>query len=123
MISENSSTVQFSISRKDFESYNLNNVVLSATFKSENKTSNSLYYFVNPKELVLSNPTIQLKFIDDFTLEVTSDVLAKNVYLQTSEKVFFSDNYFDVLPNQIVIIKLSRPIATVVAKSLFDTMK
>jgi beta-mannosidase len=123
LISENSSTVQFSISRKDFESYNLNNVVLSATFKSESTTAKALFYFVKPKELVLSNPTIQLKFIDDFTLEVTSDVLAKNVYLQTSENVFFSDNYFDVLPNQIVIIKLSRPIATVVAKSLFDTMK
>ena len=123
LISENSSTVQFSISRKDFESYNLNNVVLSATFKSESTTAKALCYFVKPKELVLSNPTIQLKFIDDFTLEVTSDVLAKNVYLQTSENVFFSDNYFDVLPNQIVIIKLSRPIATVVAKSLFDTMK
>jgi beta-mannosidase len=123
LISENSSTVQFTVSRKDFEMYNLNNVLLSATFKSESTKAKALCYFVKPKELVLSNPTIQLKFIDDFTLEVTSDVLAKNVYLHTSENVFFSDNYFDVLPNQIVIIKLSRPITTVVAKSLFDTMK
>jgi beta-mannosidase len=123
MLPENSSTVQFIISKKDFETFNLKNVVLSATFKSENSTANSLYYFVKPKDLALTEPIIQLKFIDNFTLEVTSDVLAKNVFLQTSETVFFSDNYFDVLPNQKVIIKLSKPVKNIKFKSLFDTMK
>ena len=61
--------------------------------------------------------------IDDLTIEVSSDVLAKNVYLFSDENIFFSDNYFDVLPNEKVIIKLSKPVKNVVVKSLFDTLK
>jgi beta-mannosidase len=115
--------VQFTISKKDFEKFPLNNAVLSVSFKSEISSVNSLYYFVKPKDLALSHPNIQLKFIDDFTLEITSNVLAKNVYIQTSEEVFFSDNYFDILPNNKVIIKLPKPLKNIKVKSLFDTLK
>jgi beta-mannosidase len=123
MLPENSSSVQFTISKKDFEKFPLNNAVLSVSFKSEISSVNSLYYFVKPKDLALSHPNIQLKFIDDFTLEITSNVLAKNVYIQTSEEVIFSDNYFDILPNNKVIIKLPKPLKNIKVKSLFDTLK
>jgi beta-mannosidase len=123
MLPENSSLVQFTISKKDFEKFPLNNAVLSVSFKSEISSVNSLYYFVKPKDLALSHPNIQLKFIDDFTLEITSNVLAKNVYIQTSEEVIFSDNYFDILPNNKVIIKLPKPLKNIKVKSLFDTLK
>lgn len=123
MLPENSSSVQFTISKKDFKKFPLNNAVLSVSFKSEISSVNSLYYFVKPKDLALSHPNIQLKFIDDFTLEITSNVLAKNVYLQTSEEVIFSDNYFDILPNNKVIIKLPKPLKNIKVKSLFDTLK
>ena len=36
---------------------------------------------------------------------------------------FFSDNYFDVLPNQSVKVTLSKPDESIQIKSLFDTLK
>ena len=54
------------------------------------------------------------------TIEVSSDVLAKNVYL-FSDNVFFDDNYFDLLPNEKKKItirgKVTKPIKIV---TLFD---
>ena len=70
----------------------------------------------------LSRPEIQIKKIDELTIEVTSNVLAKNVYL-SAIKTFFSDNYFDLLPNEKVIIKLSNPVENIEVQSLFDSMK
>ncbi len=123
VVPENSSTVQFIILKKDFETFNLNNIVLSMNFKSESTKAKSLYYFVKTKNLNLSNPNIKIKKIDEVTIEVTSDVLAKNVYLNSSEDAFFSDNYFDILPNHKMIIHLSKPVSIIISKSLFDTTK
>ena len=42
-----------------------------------------------------------------FDIEISTDKLAKNVYLQTQEDAgFFSDNYFDMLPGETRIISL-----------------
>ena len=57
------------------------------------------------------------------TYEITTDVLAKNVFLFSEEDAFFSDNYFDILPGQKVIITLSKPVKEVRVKSLFEVMK
>ena len=122
-ISENSSLVHFEIPKKEFEQFKLSESVLKCLHKSNSKTINSLYYFVKPKDLKLTKPTIKINKIDDLTIEVSSDVLAKNVYLSSDENTFFSDNYFDVLPNEKVIVKLAKPVKNVVVKSLFDTLK
>ncbi|HLP65647.1 beta-mannosidase [Flavobacterium sp.] len=119
----NSSKVLFEIPKKEFDEFSLNDVVLNASITDEEKVAKSNFYFVKPKELNLSKPTIQITKIDETTIEITSDVLAKDVFLYADEDVFFSDNFFDVLPNQKVIIKLSKPIKTINAKSLFDTLK
>ena len=97
--------------------------VLKSMHVSGSKTINSLYYFVKPKDLKLTKPTIKINKIDDVTIEVSSDVLAKNVYLSSDESTFFIDNYFDVLPNEKVIVKLSKPVENIEIKSLFDTLK
>jgi len=83
--------------------------------------------FAPIKHLSLTDPhlTANLRHENgNLIVELSSKSLALVVEVSlVGADVVFSDNYFDVLPNQIVIIKLSRPIATVVAKSLFDTMK
>ena len=122
-IPENSSTVYFEISKSDFKIFSLKEIVLSLSFKSDTKEARSSYFFVKPKELQLTRPEIQIKKIDELTIELTSDVLAKNVFLSSNENTFFSINYFDILPNQSVKVLLSKPVTSIQIKSLFDTLK
>ena len=118
----NSSQVYSAISKKEMTALDLKQAVLSIHFKSEKETASAMYYFVKPKELVLTKPTIQINKLDALTIEVTSDVLAKNVYLSAKEETFFSDNYFDVLPGEKVIITFSKPVGDIKVKTLFDTL-
>ncbi|MDI1318158.1 glycoside hydrolase family 2 protein [Flavobacterium sp.] len=117
-VEDNTSSIVFQIPKADFSKFDLQEVVLNVQFRDA--TSN--YFFGKPRDLQLSKPTIQIKKIDELTYEVSSDVLAKNVYLSSEQYTFFSDNYFDVLPNLKVQIKLSNPIQKIKVKSLFDTL-
>ena len=119
---ENSSLVQYTIPKNVINVYNLNKTVLEVTFSSNKTVTNSLCYFVKPKDLFLTKPTLQIKSIDALTIEVTSDVLAKNVCLSSIKDTFFSENYFDVIPGQKVIVKLSKPVIDIKVKSLYDTL-
>ncbi|MDP5027249.1 MAG: hypothetical protein NWQ14_03420, partial [Flavobacterium sp.] len=75
-----------------------------------------------PKNLKLSKPNIKIRTIDDVTIEISSDVLAKDVFLSSENDVFFEDNYFDLLPNEKRIIKLSKAPKEIKVKTLFDTL-
>jgi beta-mannosidase len=79
------------------------NVVLVITFNSEV----SYYYLTKPKDLKLQRAEIERKISKTkagFNIELSSKTLQKDVYLYTSTKGHFSDNYFDLLPNTTVII-------------------
>ena len=65
----------------------------------------ALLYFVAPRAMALAAPAIQLEWDQRegvITLSLTSDVLAKDVYLSVEpaegEVHHFSDNFFDLLP-------------------------
>lgn len=118
-VEENSSAVWFEIPKVILEKFDLQQSVFKIQF-NEVKTS---YFFVKPKELKLSKPNIQIKTIDEVTIEISSDVLAKDVFLYSENEVFFEDNYFDLLPNEKRIIKLLKPVQNIKVKSLFDAMK
>jgi beta-mannosidase len=68
-------------------------------------------YFVSPKNLLLTSPKIDYEILDwdkkSFVIEVSTDVLAKNVFLQYEAEGQFSDNYFDIPPNESVRIIFS----------------
>ena len=117
-IEENSSAVVFEIPKTDFLKFDLNQAVLNVQFKNES----SNYFFVKAKELKLKKPQIQIKLIDELTIEISTDVLAKNVFLSSKNEVSFDHNYFDLLPNEKRIIKLSKRPSNLKAISLFDTM-
>ena len=70
----------------------------------------------------MKNPTISIKVLNETTIQISTYKLAKNVFL-SQEETSFSDNYFDLLPNEKQIIKLSKPVKDVKVMSLFDTMK
>ena len=118
-VGENSSSVVFEIPKVDFSNFDLRQAVLKVQFT--NATTN--YFFVKPKELKLTKPTIKITKIDALIIEISSDVLAKNVYLLSNENDHFSDNYFDLLPNEKKVIQLLKPIKNIDLKTLFDTLK
>ena len=117
-IEANTSKVYFQIDKKEFEKFNLKQAVLNIKF-NEVKTN---YFFEKPKDLELKNPTISIKVLNKTTIQISTYKLAKNVFL-SQEETSFSDNYFDLLPNEKRIIKLSKPVKDVKVMSLFDTMK
>lgn len=122
-VEQNSSSVVLEIPKKEFEKFNLNEVVLNCSIISDSKIENSLYYFVKPKDLKLTKPTIKITKIDDLTYEVSSDILAKNVFLFSDETTHFSDNYFDLFPSERKVIQLTKPVEKIELKTLFDTLK
>ena len=80
--------------------------VLVAKFK--NKTS--YFYFVKPKDLKLATQSIQqniTKTENGFTIELSCKILQKDVFLYCDEKGHFTDNYFDLLPNETKTIQFN----------------
>lgn len=90
--------------------------------KDNQLITSGLHYFVRPKALRLIQPAIQINKGDDaYTLEISTDVLAKNVYLIGNQN--FSDNFFDLLPGEKRIIKAGKPIDSVRVISLWNTLQ
>ncbi|MFC4738832.1 glycoside hydrolase family 2 protein [Flavobacterium ponti] len=121
-VESNSSKSYFTLPKNDISQADLKNSLLNIEFNSDEKSTSTSFYFAKPKDLALEKPTITIKKLDDLTIEITSDKLAKNVYLSTVENAHFSDNYFDVLPNQVYRITLSKPSENIKVKTLFDTL-
>jgi beta-mannosidase len=88
--------------------------------KDEKIIAESNYFFSKPKELKLSKPTIKIKKISPTEIEISTDVLAKDVYLIGD--THFSDNFFDLLPKTSKKIKLSKSLEKMEVMSLWDAM-
>lgn len=105
-IASNSSKVFFSQKTSELlKGIDAKNTVLSIKVLEKGKEiSDNVWYFVPTKDLSLSKPAIQTKITQTdkgYAVELTSNALAKNVYLQLEEyEGFFSDNYVDILPNE-----------------------
>ncbi len=72
--------------------------------------STNLLFFELPKSLQLPSATIRwdlAKSGNSFTLRLSSDVLARDVFVSAGDlDVTYSDNYVDLLPGQSVEIEL-----------------
>lgn len=94
----------------------ITNMVFVAELVENGKTLSKNYYYFHPfKQLKIPNPSVEYtitKTAIGFDISLTTDKLAKNVYLQIgNEEGFFSDNYFDMLPNEKVTINLKTDIS------------
>ncbi|NRS89275.1 beta-mannosidase [Flavobacterium sp. 7E] len=82
------------------------NMFIVAELINENKDvfDESLFFFENPKTLALTKPTFNLtvrkKENEGLVVEIISDVLAKDVRVNTTVAGRFSNNYFDMVPNK-----------------------
>ncbi len=73
----------------------------------EFNNSKSLYFFDRPKNLVLPKGEISTKIAktqEGFSITLQSEVLQKDVFLSSKKKGHFSDNFFDLLPNEVKTI-------------------
>jgi beta-mannosidase len=79
-------------------------LVFTAQLTSGKKIlSQNNFYFDPVKDLLLEKPLITKtvnKSPEGYLITLSSDKLAKNVYLTSGQKGFFSDNFFDLLPGE-----------------------
>ena len=97
-----------------------NQVLLQVNFGN----STSTYFFVKPKELALKNNEIEFDFEkvnEGYLISMSSISLQKGVMLSTTAKGHFSDNYFDLYPNEIKQV-LFKTEASSVGKLLFNCL-
>lgn len=88
-------------------------VVLISELKSGNEIIDTdLHYFVKPKDLKLIDPGIKTEITekaDVMEVLLSSTNLAKNVFLYADGlEGQFSDNYFDLLPRERVIVTIPK---------------
>ena len=106
-------------SSKEYYSFTLDNIDKKNTFLiSEFNDKKSYFYFTKPKDLNLQKGEIQqiiTKTKTGFKITLKSSILQKDVFLFTKEKGHFSDNFFDLLPNETKVIKFKTD-----SKSLSD---
>lgn len=113
---------------------NLNpgSVLLRVTLSSDlfDRDRQNLLYFVSPKELLLTTPFITKKVTETktgYTIELSSDKLAKNVFISPLVRGDLSDNYFDLLPGEARQVNFTTPkkfqnmADLIIVKSLTDS--
>lgn len=76
--------------------------------EGDNILSSNILYFLPPKDLSLPKTSVISEVKEEngvYTLHLSSVKLVKNLYLSLENgEGFFSDNYFDILPGQTVVI-------------------
>ncbi|WP_223600362.1 glycoside hydrolase family 2 protein [Chryseobacterium sp. GVT01B] len=109
-----------SINKSELAQFNLSEAVLKISSEKD-ASFQKLFFFNKPKDLKLSKPNIKIRKISPAEIEISTDVLAKDVYLIGD--THFSDNFFDLLPGTLKRITLSKPLGNVEVMSLWDVMK
>lgn len=127
IVKSNTSSIYYYFDKSKLKGeFNLNNLVLSVSFKNENTMLNALHYFVKPKDLLLQKPSFVIGNLRGNQIEISSEKLTKNVYLYTNDdSIIFEENYFDLLPNEKKVIQLNKPLSSEILsklklKTLFD---
>jgi beta-mannosidase len=79
-------------------------LIFTAQLTSGNRILSRNYIYFNPvKDLLLEKPMISksIKKIEKgYLITLTTDRLAKNIYLSSENEGSFSDNFFDLLPGE-----------------------
>ncbi|WP_046757157.1 beta-mannosidase [Kordia jejudonensis] len=86
---------------------NPEDIVMKATLTSNTANVSSLFYLARPKDLQLPVQDLStevLKTEEGFTITVSASTLQKDIFFHTKAKGHFSDNFFDLLPNETITI-------------------
>ena len=102
----NSSKIYTHISKEllNLKMKSKNYVLLASVYEGDKLIATNELYFDKIKNLSLPKVNIKQKINkngNDFTIELTTDKLAKNIYLSIDDDDgFFSDNFFDLIPGR-----------------------
>ena len=106
VISGNESRIYFTDEISRLLAGKSKNEVLLYSMISENDSviiDDDYHYFSLPKDLSLPAPTIDISIEDignnSHMISLSTDLLAKNIFIKSSVEGHFSNNYFDILPN------------------------
>jgi beta-mannosidase len=110
-IKANSSFDYVRLDKNEFENLDESKMVLTAELNSEGKVlAKNSFFFKEPKDLDLEKPDIKISTVRNssgYEFKLSTNKFAKDVYLSfNSEKGFFTDNYFDLLPGEAKVIEL-----------------
>jgi len=100
-------------------------MVLKASLDTRDGSLNhgtAYYYFVAPKDLALQKAEVAM-VRSAGKIELSTNTLAKDVYLDMGAGITFSDNFFDLLPGEkkVIVIKgKADKEAKIQVKSLYD---
>jgi beta-mannosidase len=87
-------------------------VLVSTLIKDGQIIDKDLHYFAKPKNLKLVDPQLKTEILEKdeiIEISVTSTYLAKNVFLcADSLEEQFSDNFFDILPGETVVVTIPK---------------
>ncbi len=106
----NTSKIYATLPKKllDAKMKNKNYVLVATVLDGEKNIATNELYFDEIKNLSLPKVQIEYKVTKNeagYTIELSADKLAKNVYLSVDgNEGFFSNNYFDLLPGKLVSI-------------------
>src|SRR5699024_8092898 len=73
--------------------------------KDTHVLANTYYYFVKTKDLPIQKGTVSIEQIAIHTFIVTSTVHQRALQLEANVEGHFSDNYFDLLPNESKVVQ------------------
>ncbi|MBS1549336.1 MAG: glycoside hydrolase family 2 protein [Bacteroidetes bacterium] len=109
------------LSKTECKEWDGKNTYLSLEWMGKESVK-AFYFFKAPKDLALVQPNIKVKQLNKKKIEVSTDFMAKNVYLKN---IFgnLSDNYFDLEAGEKKIITSDSEIEITEVKSLFDIQK
>jgi len=74
---------------------------------TEFNNTRATFYFAKPKDLNLPKGTLENKFLKqkkDFSIQLHSDVLQKEVLLFSKVKGHFPDNFFNLMSGETKVI-------------------
>lgn len=109
-IKANSSAKVLDLDFDDFLGANISsNVVASAVFKADGVKADSVYFLEPLKMVDLPMAKINIdvdSFEGGFVIRLDTGLFARGVYLSVEDDkpLFFSDNYFDMLPNESKVV-------------------
>ncbi|MBI9058084.1 MAG: glycoside hydrolase family 2 protein [Labilibaculum sp.] len=112
-IEQNSSTLCFETKLTDFlKGKDLKSQLFSVELEKDGRRiASNVLYFKPVKDLSLPKPKVDYIITenkDGFLIRLQTNALAKNVFITMGEEdVFFSDNYFDLLPKETVDIQIN----------------
>jgi len=110
-VKSNSSSVYYTFNLQEINIKSpLEDIVLKARLISNDNYvwRKDHYFFVKPKKLNLVEPVIQYKIHQSQYgryIHIKTDNLTKNVYLSIDEGGHFTNNFFDLLPNDSIVVE------------------